>query len=276
LGYDAYGGRSATAGTYHPSDLQYAGAWGYQTEWASSSEPGLGLEYLQQRCYDPAVGRFISPDPIGLVGGANLYGYVASNPVSSTDSSGLAEDPRRPSDPPGTIGISLAGFIAASSSGGFEGDNRGFSANSSRFRFEEQIVLLPNGTAWRTPKGGITRFHGFAKQTNSDALHALISYEGCGRWNIHLWGSPKNALLDPFAPKVDYDLEIAVTPDGVEVSGFHDAFPSYEVYVYRPGQAPVHKYGWRESSVVHLISPAFPFIKVNANRNWEPDPEHRD
>jgi RHS repeat-associated protein len=43
-----------------------------------------GLHYNTFRYYDPDIGRFISPDPIGLMGGTNLYQY-APNPVSWID-----------------------------------------------------------------------------------------------------------------------------------------------------------------------------------------------
>ncbi len=35
-----------------------------------------GLHYNRHRYYDPETGRFISPDPIGLAGGLNLYAYA--------------------------------------------------------------------------------------------------------------------------------------------------------------------------------------------------------
>ncbi|EYT22408.1 RHS repeat-associated core domain protein [Acinetobacter sp. 1000160] len=47
-----------------------------------------GLHYNRYRYYSPYVGRFISKDPIGLLGGNNVYAY-APNPVGWTDPLGL-------------------------------------------------------------------------------------------------------------------------------------------------------------------------------------------
>ena len=47
-----------------------------------------GLHYSTFRFYDPDIGRFLSPDPIGLAGGTNQYQY-APNPVGWTDPLGL-------------------------------------------------------------------------------------------------------------------------------------------------------------------------------------------
>ncbi|WKY28109.1 RHS repeat-associated core domain-containing protein [Pseudomonas donghuensis] len=47
-----------------------------------------GLHYNLFRFYDPDVGRFTQPDPIGLAGGLNLYQYAA-NPVGWIDPLGL-------------------------------------------------------------------------------------------------------------------------------------------------------------------------------------------
>ncbi|MGJ7558728.1 RHS repeat-associated core domain-containing protein [Variovorax sp. RB3P1] len=48
-----------------------------------------GLHYNRYRYYDPQAGRFVSSDPIALLGGNNLHAY-AINPVQWTDAVGLA------------------------------------------------------------------------------------------------------------------------------------------------------------------------------------------
>lgn len=48
-----------------------------------------GLHYNYHRYYDPAIGRYLSSDPIGLHGGINTYGYALNNPLKYSDSDGL-------------------------------------------------------------------------------------------------------------------------------------------------------------------------------------------
>jgi RHS repeat-associated protein len=60
------------------------------------SETGLHYNYF--RDYDPATGRYIESDPIGLEGGVNTYSYAQSSPALNADSSGLFAGP-----PPATV-----------------------------------------------------------------------------------------------------------------------------------------------------------------------------
>lgn len=48
-----------------------------------------GLHYNYFRDYDPATGRYVQPDPIGMRGGLNPYAYVSGNPILLFDKFGL-------------------------------------------------------------------------------------------------------------------------------------------------------------------------------------------
>jgi len=51
-----------------------------------------GLYYYRARHYSTALGRFLQADPIGDVGGALLYAYVANDPLNQVDPNGLFFD----------------------------------------------------------------------------------------------------------------------------------------------------------------------------------------
>jgi uncharacterized protein RhaS with RHS repeats len=55
-------------------------------------DPETGLHYNRHRYYDPAMGRYISTDPIKLAGGISLHQY-APNPIQWIDPLGLAKCP---------------------------------------------------------------------------------------------------------------------------------------------------------------------------------------
>jgi RHS repeat-associated protein len=48
-----------------------------------------GLNYNYYRDYNPAIGKYLQADPIGLRGGVNPYRYVQNNPVNNIDPLGL-------------------------------------------------------------------------------------------------------------------------------------------------------------------------------------------
>jgi RHS repeat-associated protein len=57
----------------------------FQGQWTDEE---TGFYHNRHRFYDPAMGRYISQDPIGFRGGVNLYAY-AENPVDWVDPLGL-------------------------------------------------------------------------------------------------------------------------------------------------------------------------------------------
>ncbi|MGH9873047.1 MAG: RHS repeat-associated core domain-containing protein [Pyrinomonadaceae bacterium] len=77
LGYDSFGnvtsGSAATRYTYTNREI----------------DSDVSLIHYRARWYDFQQGRFISEDPIGLLGGVNPFAYVANNPANAVDPLGL-------------------------------------------------------------------------------------------------------------------------------------------------------------------------------------------
>ncbi|MDK2125926.1 RHS repeat domain-containing protein [Parachitinimonas caeni] len=48
-----------------------------------------GRHYNYFRDYNPATGRYVQSDPIGLAGGMNTFGYVGGDPLTFSDPQGL-------------------------------------------------------------------------------------------------------------------------------------------------------------------------------------------
>ena len=112
--YDSFGNVTALVGSLSDSRYLYTGQeYDFRT----------GDYYYDARWYDPAVGTFISEDPIGILGNQigpnvgnsscccccaqgqsdadiNLYRYCENNPVVHTDPTGLCKTPNYMSDDP--------------------------------------------------------------------------------------------------------------------------------------------------------------------------------
>jgi RHS repeat-associated protein len=79
--YDPYGRRTKVSGDLE-ADFGFTGYYVHQPS---------GLQLALYRAYDADTGRWINRDPIGEMGGLNLYDYVGNNPVNLRDAFGLVD-----------------------------------------------------------------------------------------------------------------------------------------------------------------------------------------
>jgi RHS repeat-associated protein len=84
FGYDDWGNTTSTSDGASFGNTDRA-------RWKSALwlGPEAELYYMRNRWYEPATGRFISEDPIGLAGGINPLVFAGGNPVDGTDPLGL-------------------------------------------------------------------------------------------------------------------------------------------------------------------------------------------
>ena len=76
--YDAFG--SARVEGALPQPLRLPGHY---------CDAELGLHYNRARYYSPELGRYLSPDPLDLLAGLNVYTYANNDPINGSDPLGL-------------------------------------------------------------------------------------------------------------------------------------------------------------------------------------------
>ena len=65
-----------------------------ENPWRFSSkrtDEKTNLVYYGRRFYDPAFGRWLTPDPAGFTDGMNLYAFVHNDPLTHFDEYGLLD-----------------------------------------------------------------------------------------------------------------------------------------------------------------------------------------
>jgi len=88
--YDAWGCVLYT-NEYTHNNIGYVNPIRYRSYYYNGE---TGFYYLNSRYYDPAIGRFINPDDVSLLGAngdfasLNLYAYCGNNPVARADDGG--------------------------------------------------------------------------------------------------------------------------------------------------------------------------------------------
>ncbi|WP_218965171.1 RHS repeat domain-containing protein [Snodgrassella alvi] len=140
-----------------------------------------GLHYNTFRYYDPDIGRFTQPDPIGLAGGFNLYQY-APNGLTWVDPWGLAGSKLKDGIPenPGLV-------------------RRFMSKKEFKIFTNEGFTFDPNDS-----RGGISATSVKVKPVNRDAIKRSTGALGADYYvdinteskNVELKGRTKGGVMD--------------------------------------------------------------------------------
>ena len=77
--YDSFGNLMAKTGTLDQPFM-------FSTK---RYDAGTGLSYYGYRFYNPAIGKWLTRDPLGEAGGINLYGFAFQNSINFIDPFGL-------------------------------------------------------------------------------------------------------------------------------------------------------------------------------------------
>jgi RHS repeat-associated protein len=85
-GYDDWG--KVTSGS---DNLPFSNADRARWKGALWLGPEVDVYYMRNRWYEPATGRFLSEDPIGLAGGINPVVFAGADPVAGADPEGLID-----------------------------------------------------------------------------------------------------------------------------------------------------------------------------------------
>jgi hypothetical protein len=187
--------------------------------------------------YDPATGRFLQQDPLGLASGdLSLAAYAANNPVMFTDPSGLCKDP-------GGTGLRycIETFIPFPSIAGFKGDDRGPQGNGGSYCTQQQI-WQPNGTTQEKNVAGYSELElPFGRRLRRQAVTEDCSGSASGAMGartIHVQCASANAFGFGVAPYIEYNLTLQEQGGCIDVSGYFTKFPSIEIWQYSETEPP--------------------------------------
>ncbi len=128
----------------------------------------------------------------------------------------------------------IAFFIQAEKALGLKGDGRGFSSDSDPAQSRAYVhVDIANKTFTSHVNPTCTTGGSCAAPSASNRLNVTFSDDG----SFTLSASLQNSVI-PLSPSIDADVTFSPKSEGsYTASGSRDAFPAFEAYHYRNGQA---------------------------------------
>jgi RHS repeat-associated protein len=242
-----FGGASDDAGTLHASPDRPAVSRGFTNHVMLDD---LGIIHMNGRVFDPALGRFMSADPLiqfpSNLQSYNRYSYGMNNPLSGTDPSGyswlskawkklwrssvfriilaitaaylvggwVAEWAKGAAWAKTSIGLTTAGNLAAGAAGGFAGGfvgSGGHLKDAIKGAFSGALFAQAGGFG---SEGGWDRIGAHAA---AGCVSGAVNGEGCGRGAFSAAVS-KWATIHTDGIKSDLARGIAVTVVGGTIS----------------------------------------------------------
>jgi RHS repeat-associated protein len=191
-----------------------------------------GLHYNWHRYYEPGLGRYVTADPIGLLGGVNRYAYVRGNPVNLIDPLGLV--PGQPYDT-----LDEAGIAAV-------------------------CEINPKSIADNKEYGG-------SLYRRDDGKYSYTKPERGGERGANYDDNPPGEWIAIYHTHAAYDPSIAHSPWGDRNTNFSD-FPPEETGGQRTGDIPLsdelHKpnYMADPKNTIHKYDPNDPKRKKRGRK----------
>jgi uncharacterized protein RhaS with RHS repeats len=215
-----------------------------------------GQTYMRNRYYDPATGQFTQPDPIGLAGGLNSYGFAAGDPVTYSDPYGLC--PKKAAE--GSFCLDL--FIQSHAKAfPLAADGRGFDPDATPSQSRAQIVVDPSlgraiSTISSTCLAGKIGCRAPRPMGSGNSVSMTAGKGGSFTLSFNL----TNSIIG--GP--DIDGSVTFTPDGQggwATSGDVTAFPSNAFYERQDGK-------WVEVKPNHTETKPTDLIDGRGRNTW--------